>query len=59
MFGDCNLDGTVSVADVVMLQKWLLASSDQLTCWRNADMNKDHTIDVFDLSLLKRMLLAK
>ena len=57
--GDCNLDGTVSVADVVMLQKWLLGSSDQLTCWRNADMNKDHTIDVFDLSLLKRMLLAK
>lgn len=56
--GDCNLDGEVTVADAVMLQKWLLCSGD-LTCWQAADICADERIDVFDLVLLKRMILAQ
>lgn len=55
--GDCNLDGAVSIADAVMMQKWLLGRSDVLTCWRNADLNQDSRINAVDLSLLKQMLL--
>lgn len=55
--GDANNDGEVSVADAVMLQKWLLTERNELTCWRNVDLCKDNKIDVFDLCLLKRMLI--
>ena len=57
VLGDCNLDGKVTVADVIMLQKWLLCQSHELTCWQNADLYKDNKINIFDLCLLKRMLL--
>ena len=56
--GDCNLDGNFSVADVVMLQKWLLGAGD-LTCWQNADFCADNKIDVFDLCVMKRKLLEE
>lgn len=59
LMGDCNLDGTVSIADVVMLQKWLLCASDTLTCWRHADLCRDQIIDVFDLTMLKRMIIEQ
>ena len=59
LLGDCNLDGVVNIADAVMLQKWLLAESNKLTCWRHADICKDNTIDAFDLCLLKRMLIEQ
>lgn len=59
LLGDCNLDGMVGVADVVMLQKWMLRRSDVLTCWRNADICKDQCIDGFDLSALKRLVLDR
>lgn len=58
LMGDVNLDGEVTIADAVMLQKWLLCVGD-LTCRENADLCKDERIDVFDLCLLKRMLIAK
>lgn len=54
--GDANYDGKVTVADAVMLQKWLLGSG-ELTCWQNVDLCKDERIDVFDLCLLKRMII--
>lgn len=53
LLGDVNLDGEVTVSDVVMLQKWLVNSGD-LTCWQNADLCEDDVINVFDLCLLKR-----
>lgn len=56
--GDVNADGTFNVADVVMLQKWLLAVPDtKLADWKTADMCEDNRIDVFDLCLMKRKLL--
>ena len=56
--GDCNLDGQVTIADAVMLQKWLLCAG-PLDCWQAVDLCKDNRIDVFDLVLLKRMILAQ
>ena len=59
LLGDCNLDGAVTVADAVMLQKWLSCKDNQLSCWRNADICKDNKINIFDLILLKRMLMEQ
>ncbi len=58
LLGDCNLDGKFSVADVVMLQKWLLCAGD-LTCWQNEDFCADNHIDAFDLCNMKRELLEQ
>jgi hypothetical protein len=58
--GDANNDGSLSVTDVVLLQKWLLAEPDvHFDAWCSADMNHDSRLDVFDLCLMKRALLSK
>lgn len=54
--GDVNADGKFAVADVVMMQKWLLHSGD-LTDWKSGDVCVDNKIDVFDLCMMKRLLL--
>ncbi len=54
--GDMDLDGAVTVLDVIMLQKWLLQTGD-LTYWKNADVHKDQQIDIFDLVTLKYQLI--
>ena len=56
LLGDANSDGSFNVADVVMLQKWLLCAG-ELTCWGNVDFCQDNKIDVFDLVLMKRYLI--
>ena len=56
--GDVNADGTFDIADVVLLQKWLLAvPNTHLENWQAADLYKDGKLDVFDLTLVKRELL--
>lgn len=58
--GYVNLDGEFNVADVVLLQKWLLAVPDtHLADWKAADFVADDRLDVFDLCLMKREVLAK
>ncbi len=58
--GDGNDDGKASVADMVLLHKWLLHAPDAvLSNWRNVDLNEDDVIDGFDLSILKRELVMK
>ncbi len=58
--GDVNADGQFSVADVVMLQKWLICSPGiSLSDWNAGDLCEDQRIDVFDLCIMKRELLAK
>lgn len=56
--GDVNADGKVSVADIVMIQKYLVKSENitgkQLIA---ADVNKDKTVNVFDAVLIRRMVL--
>lgn len=56
--GDVNLDGCFTVADVVMLQKWLLCAGN-LTYWQAGDLCSDGKIDVFDLCLMKRALIQQ
>ena len=53
--GDVNADGTFDLADVVMLQKWLIRAG-TLTDWTAGDWNADETITVVDLCLMKRAL---
>ena len=56
--GDVNADYRFSVADVVLLQKWLLNVPDtHLRNWKNGDFNDDGQLNVIDLSLMKRELL--
>ena len=56
--GDVNADGQFTVADAVLLQKWLLAVPDtKLVNWKAADLCEDGRLDVFDLCLMKRMLV--
>lgn len=56
--GDVNLDKTVTVADVVLMQKYFVKSEKfsfvQLTV---ADFNEDSTVNIFDVMALKRFLL--
>ncbi len=56
--GNVNADGKFDIADVVLLQKWILAIPDvKLADWKAADLCKDNRLDVFDLCLMKRELL--
>lgn len=58
LIGDCNGDGDFTVADAVLLQKWLLAvPNTHLANWQAADLCEDGKLDVFDLCLLKRKLI--
>jgi hypothetical protein len=56
--GDVNADGQFTVADVVLLQKWLLAVPDTaLQDWEAGDFCRDDRLDAFDLCLMKRRLI--
>ena len=56
--GDVNADGKFNVADVVALQKWLLAVPDtKLANWRAGNFCADNRLDAFDLCMMKRKLL--
>lgn len=57
--GDVNADGSFNIADVVLLQNWLLARSDAvLADWKAGDLREDNRLDIFDLVLMKRLLLT-
>ena len=56
--GDVNADGKFSIADVIMMQKWLLAVPNiQLADKESGDLNEDNKLNVFDLCLMKYMLI--
>ncbi len=56
--GDVNADGTYDAADIVLLQKWLLAVPDtELKDWKAADFCADNRLGESDLALMKRELL--
>lgn len=55
--GDVNADGSFTVADAIMLQKWLLAVPNIILAdWQAGDFCKDGKLDVFDLCLMKYAL---
>ena len=55
--GDCNNDGKFTIADIVMLQKWLLNDGIKLVNWNAADLYEDGRINALDLSLMKQKLI--
>ena len=56
--GDLNADGKFDIADVVLLQKWLLAVPGMhLADWKAGDLCEDDRLDVFDLCMMKRLLI--
>lgn len=58
--GDVNTDGQFSIADVVALQKWLLAEPNaSLAEWKAGDLFEDQKLDARDLCAMKRALLAE
>lgn len=60
IIGDVNADGEFNSADVLLVQKWLLAPNDtKLTNWKAADLCENGVINTADPSLMKKQLLAK
>jgi len=56
--GDVNADGTLSVADLVLMQKWLLGVPDaKLADWQAGDLCTDGRIDTFDLTAMRKEIL--
>lgn len=56
--GDVNKDGKLNVADLVILEKWLLSADDtEIEDWKTADLNSDNVLDVFDLCLMRKALI--
>ena len=58
--GDADADGKLSAADLVALQKWLLAvPGAKVKDSDAADMDGNGILDIFDLGLMKRALLKQ
>ena len=58
--GDVNSDGKFDIADIVLVQKWLLAVPDTvLKDWKAADLCNDNILNIFDLCLMRKALLMK
>lgn len=58
--GDLNNDGVFNIADVVLLQRWLLSDPEAIPAnWRAGDLTGDECLDAFDLCLLKMNLLKQ
>ncbi len=57
VIGDVNADHAFTLADIVMMQKWLL-NDGPLTNWEAGDLYKNGIIDVCDLCQLKRLLIV-
>lgn len=53
--GDVNADGKFDMADIVLMQKWLLSVPDtELADWKAGDLWEDECINVFDLAVMKK-----
>ena len=57
--GDVNGDGEFSIADLVTMQKWLLAvPGASLSNWEAGDLCEDGRIDAFDMAMMRKLLIA-
>ncbi len=57
--GDVNADGRFEVADIVLLQKWLLnVQGTWLADWRAGDLVEDGILDIFDLCAMRELIIA-
>lgn len=58
--GDINSDGKFNIADVIVLQNWLLRKPENnIKDWQNADLCQDNVLDVFDLCMMKQKLISQ
>ncbi len=57
--GDVNDDGEFTIADIVAVQKYLVAATDTLSNSKAADMCSDGKINIFDFVAMKRIFLSK
>lgn len=56
--GDVDGNGKCSIADVVLLQKYLIGEKDAaLPDWKAADLTNDGMLNAADLTMMKRLLL--
>ncbi len=58
VIGDVNADGDFTVADLVMLQNYLVCRGDVID-WQAGDLCEDSQLDVFDMVAMRRELLNK
>lgn len=56
LMGDVNNNGEIDIADLVMLEKYLLGKG-ELEEWKLADLCEDGVIDSFDLVLMRKTLI--
>lgn len=60
VLGDCNADGKFSIADAVLLQKWLANLPDiKLAAQKAADLYEDDRLNIFGLCMMKEILIKK
>ena len=58
MKGNINADNAVNVADLVLLNKYLLSvPGTELKSWQAGDMNGDGKLNTFDLILMRQNLI--
>jgi len=56
--GDVNADKQFNVADLVVMQNWLLAKPGaQLADWQAGDLCEDGITDMFDMVMMRKLLL--
>ena len=56
--GDVNADGSFDVADIVMLEKYILGAG-TLTDWLAGDLYNDGVIDVFDKIIMRKEIIKQ
>lgn len=52
--GDINGDGKISIADLVILQRYLIGKGKVDSC---ADINNDGSVDIFDMVAMRKLLI--
>lgn len=57
--GDANKDGEIDIADLVILQRWLLGKDSNLGYWQLTDIYDDSQIDVFDMVMLRKLIIER
>lgn len=58
VIGDVNADGEFNIADLVMMQKYILGSG-ELTDWTAGDLSEDNCINSFDMAMMRKLITAK
>lgn len=56
--GDCNADGKINAADLVMLQQYMFDSEVEIPDCQAIDLSKDDIINIVDYIMLKNLLVS-